>query len=52
MPAKFDRCVEAVKEKGKAKNPYAVCRATLGSDADIRRKQGIISAAMKRKGKK
>jgi hypothetical protein len=29
MPAKFDRCVRAVK-KQKGVNPYAVCHASLG----------------------
>lgn len=46
MPAKFDRCVKKVKKKsGKKTNPYAICRSTLGSDADIRRRE-------KRKSKK
>lgn len=36
MPAKFDRCVKDVQAKGKATNAYAVCRSTLGTDADIR----------------
>ena len=31
-PAKFDRCVEDVKAKGKATNPYAVCHAALKAD--------------------
>lgn len=31
--AKFDRCVADVKEKGDVDNPYAVCQASLGSDA-------------------
>lgn len=29
MPAKFDRCVKAVKAKGSDVNPYAVCHASL-----------------------
>lgn len=42
MPAEFDRCVKKVKGKGKVDNPYAVCRASMGSDAEIaaRRKKG------------
>ncbi len=40
MPAKFDRCVRKVKAKGKARNPYAVCNAS------INRKKG------KKRGKK
>ena len=35
MPQVFDRCVKKVKAKGGAKNPYAICRASLGSDKDI-----------------
>lgn len=31
--AKFDKCVDAVKEKGDVDNPYAVCQASLGADA-------------------
>lgn len=31
--AKFDRCVDDVKEKGNVDNPYAVCQASLGADA-------------------
>ena len=29
MPAKLDRCVKAVKAKGSAVNPWAVCKASL-----------------------
>jgi hypothetical protein len=30
MPAKFERCVKDVKAKaGKAKNPYAICNASM-----------------------
>lgn len=39
MPAKFDRCVKKVKARGGVDNPYAVCRASLGSDEDIRRRK-------------
>lgn len=43
-PAKFDRCVKAVKRKGGAVSPYAVCTAagTRGNPAyfEIRQKQG------------
>jgi hypothetical protein len=35
MPPKFDRCVEKVRKHGGAKNPYAVCRAQLGTDKQI-----------------
>ena len=45
MPAIFDRCVEKVKKKGKVKNPFAVCRASLGSDKEIAQR-------MKKKGRK
>ena len=27
---KFDRCVTKVKRKGGAKNPYAICNASMG----------------------
>ena len=27
---KFDRCVTKVKSKGGAKNPYAICNASMG----------------------
>lgn len=40
MPAKLDRCVTAVKRKGKVSNPYAVCRAQLGSNKQIRARKG------------
>ena len=36
MPQKFDDCVRKGKAKGGAVNAYAVCRSTLGTDADIR----------------
>lgn len=39
MPAAFDRCVKQVKAKGKVTNPYAVCRASMGTDAEILAKQ-------------
>ncbi len=29
MPAKLERCVKAVKAKGSAMNPWAVCKAAL-----------------------
>jgi len=36
MPAEYDRCVEHVKAKGGADNPFAVCRASMGSDKEIK----------------
>lgn len=36
MPAKFDRCVKKVRAKKHVKNPYAVCRASMGTDAQIK----------------
>lgn len=36
MPAAYDRCVKSVKSKGKADNPFAVCRAQMGTDKEIR----------------
>lgn len=38
MPAKLDRCVRKVKRKG-VRNPFAVCRAQLGSDAEIKARE-------------
>jgi hypothetical protein len=35
MPAAFDRCVKQVKAKGKVTNPYAICRASMGTDKQI-----------------
>lgn len=35
MPKAFDRCVVEVKRKGAVSNPYAVCRASMGSDEEI-----------------
>lgn len=35
MPAEFERCVKKVKAKGKVDNPYAVCRASMGTDKEI-----------------
>ena len=29
MPSKLDRCVKAVRAKGSAMNPWAVCKAAL-----------------------
>lgn len=42
MPPAFDRCVKHV--KGKVDNPYVVCRASMGTDTQIR--------ARHRKGKR
>ena len=36
MPWELDKCVAAVKKKGGAKNPWAVCRGNLGTDAQIK----------------
>lgn len=36
MPAAYDRCVNKVKAKGKTSNPFAVCRASMGSDKEIK----------------
>jgi hypothetical protein len=40
MPQELDKCVAAVKRKGKVRNPFAVCRKMLGSDEDIKRSRG------------
>lgn len=39
MPAAFERCVKDVKAKGKASNPWAVCRASMGTDNQILARQ-------------
>ena len=39
MPASFDRCVKKVKAKGGVTNPYAVCRGSMGSDAQIKERE-------------
>jgi len=36
MPAAYDRCVKNTKMMAGVKNPYAVCRASMGSDAEIK----------------
>jgi len=36
MPSKLDRCVKAVRAKGSALNPWAVCKAAL---AKIKKKK-------------
>ena len=36
MPKKFDDMVKAIKKSGGADNPFAVARAKLGTNADIR----------------
>ena len=36
MPRELESCVQQVRAKGKAKNPYAVCRASMGTNAEIR----------------
>jgi hypothetical protein len=35
MPKELESCVSKVKAKGKARNAWAVCRASMGSDKDI-----------------
>lgn len=48
MPASFDRCVKKVKAKGGVTNPYAVCRGSMGSDEDIKRRE--MAKKKKKKG--
>mgnify|MGYP001605063269 FL=1 len=45
MPGPFDNCVRAVARDGKVSNPYAVCRASMGTDKEI-------EAGMKKKTRK
>ena len=35
---KFDRCVTKVKSKGRAKNPYAICNASMGGKSKSKSK--------------
>ena len=39
MPRELDSCVRQVKKKGNVDNAWAVCRAKLGSDEDIKRRR-------------
>ena len=53
MPAAYDRCVRDVKAKGKVSNAYAVCRASMGTDAQIRaRERTRVGRGRTRKGKR
>ena len=36
MPKKFDDCVKQVRAKGNVDNEYAVCRASMGTDRQIK----------------
>ena len=36
MPRELESCVRQVRAKGKAKNPYVICRASMGTDVEIR----------------
>ena len=45
MPRELDEMVSAIKRSGGAKNPYAVARSRLGSDAKIKaRRKGKTKA--------
>ena len=48
MPAIYDGCVRAVKAKGGVANPYAACRAALGTDKEIMKKKS--KKPVKKKG--
>ena len=39
MPSKLDRCVKAVKAKGSAINPWAVCKAAIQKAKDRRKRK-------------
>ncbi len=39
MPAVFDWLVKKLKRRGGVRNPFAVARAQLGSDAEIKRRK-------------
>ena len=40
MPAEFEKLVSKIKAGGSAKNPYAVARGVLGTDAQIIARRG------------
>lgn len=40
MPKELDSCVKQVKKKKKKGNAYAICRAALGTDKQIRQRRG------------
>ena len=40
MSRELDSCVRQVKAKGGSRNAWAVCRASLGSDEQIKARRG------------
>lgn len=48
MPEEFDRCVKKVAAKGKVRNPHATCRASMGTDKEIKARK---AKAKKKKAK-
>lgn len=48
MPAPYDRCVKKVTAKGGVGNPYATCRGSMGTDAQI--KERAMAKKKKKKG--
>jgi hypothetical protein len=45
---KFDRCVTKVKRKGGAKNPYAICNASMGGKSKSKSKSRSNSKSKSR----
>ena len=39
MPAKLDRCVDDLKNKGGVDNPWAVCNASIGKENETKIKE-------------
>jgi hypothetical protein len=47
VPAKFDRCVREVRQKGTARDPYAICGAALSRSPNPSQAEAIEAAAEK-----
>lgn len=45
---KFDRCLTKVKRKGGAKNPYAICNASMGGKSKSKSKSRSNSKSKSR----
>ena len=48
LSTKFDRCVTKVKRKGGAKNPYAICNASMGGKSKSKSKSRSNSKSKSR----
>ena len=52
MPEKWKRCVDKVKKRGDAVNPYAVCTASTGQTRAEKGMKALRDKYAKGKGKK